>query len=125
MSRKMKKVTLLAPSDRSCDCSIPHRGSLPIFCFLFRTAARDSHRIEAMRVVLPATRRPIVIIGAGGIVRDAHLPAYRIAGFRVEGICDLQVDRARILAAQHGIERVYQDACEAFREAPKDAVFDL
>ena len=43
---------------------------------------------------LPRTERPIVIVGAGGIVRDAHLPAYRLAGFRVHGICDLaQGDR--------------------------------
>ncbi len=28
----------------------------------------------------PGSPKPIVIIGAGGIVRDAHLPAYRQAG---------------------------------------------
>jgi predicted dehydrogenase len=74
---------------------------------------------------LPRTRRPIVIIGAGGIVRDAHLPAYRIAGFHVHGICDLDCGRARTLAAEYGIERVYQNSSDAFRNAPDDAVFDL
>ncbi|MGN6103204.1 MAG: gfo/Idh/MocA family oxidoreductase, partial [Devosia sp.] len=34
----------------------------------------------------PSTPRPIVIVGAGGIVGDAHLPAYRLAGFRVAGL---------------------------------------
>ena len=29
------------------------------------------------RVALPDPPRPIAIIGAGGIIRDAHLPAYR------------------------------------------------
>jgi predicted dehydrogenase len=29
-----------------------------------------------------------VIIGAGGIVRNAHLPAYRKAGFPVAAIVD-------------------------------------
>ncbi|HPU57778.1 MAG TPA: gfo/Idh/MocA family oxidoreductase, partial [Verrucomicrobiota bacterium] len=37
----------------------------------------------------PSRPRPIVIIGAGGIVRDAHLPAYRKANFPVAGIYDL------------------------------------
>ena len=32
---------------------------------------------------MPSTPRPITLLGAGGIVRDAHLPAYRAlnAGF--------------------------------------------
>ena len=37
---------------------------------------------------MPSTPRPIVIIGAGGIVKDAHLPAYRKAGFLVAGPYD-------------------------------------
>ena len=41
----------------------------------------------------PANPRPIVIIGCGGIVAAAHLPAYRKAGFTVAGLYDL--DRAR------------------------------
>ncbi|SPE39536.1 Extracellular solute-binding protein family 1 (fragment) [Candidatus Sulfopaludibacter sp. SbA3] len=78
-----------------------------------------------MQYVLPNTRRPIVIVGAGGIVRDAHLPAYRIAGFRVHGICDLEETRARSLAAQFGIGQVYRNSADAFRSAPEGAVFDL
>ena len=67
----------------------------------------------------------IVIVGGGGIVRDAHLPAYRIAGLPVHGICDLDPERARSLASAHGIERVYATAADAFRQAPSDAVFDI
>jgi predicted dehydrogenase len=78
-----------------------------------------------MQPLLPVTPRPIVIIGAGGIVRDAHLPAYRIAGLPVNGICDLEEARARALADEYGISRVYRNAADALHHAPQDAVFDL
>jgi predicted dehydrogenase len=69
--------------------------------------------------------RPIVLIGAGGIVRDAHLPAYRQAGFRMAGIHDLVDDRARALAAEYGIERVFPTLADAASGAPPGAVFDV
>src|ERR1035441_1535524 len=50
---------------------------------------------------------PIIVIGAGGIVRDAHLPAYSKAGFRLAGIYDLEVQKAKTLADQYGIPRVF------------------
>lgn len=75
--------------------------------------------------VLPKSPRPIVILGAGGIVRDAHLPAYRKAGFPVAGIYNRTIERARKLAAEFEVPRVYGSVAEAVAEAPKDAVFDL
>lgn len=51
----------------------------------------------------PSAPRPIVIIGAGGIVADAHLPAYRLAGFPVAGVFDLNTERAKAVAAKWGI----------------------
>jgi predicted dehydrogenase len=54
-----------------------------------------------------AHRRPIAIVGAGGIVDGAHLPAYALAGLEVVGITDVDLDRARDVAARHGIPRVY------------------
>ena len=45
---------------------------------------------------LPNTKIPIVIIGAGGIVKDAHLPAYTKAGFEVLAIYDLNKENAMI-----------------------------
>ena len=51
----------------------------------------------------PVLNRPVIIVGAGGIVRDAHLPAYAKAGFRVLGIFDLARDKAEALANQHGL----------------------
>lgn len=74
---------------------------------------------------LPLSPRPIVLIGAGGIVRDAHLPAYRIAGFPVVGITDLARARAEALAAQFGIPSVYDTLAEAVDAAPADVVFDV
>ncbi len=74
---------------------------------------------------LPNHRRPICIIGAGGIVNDAHLPAYRLAGFEVVGICDLNRERAENLAAKFGISRVYPTVKEMVAAAPRDAVYDM
>lgn len=65
------------------------------------------------RPVMPRRRdHPIAIVGAGGIVQDAHLPAYRKAGFPVAGLFDLDQDKARRVAAQHGVPRVYRSLDE-------------
>jgi len=74
---------------------------------------------------LPETPRPIIIIGAGGIVRDGHLPAYAKAGFRVAGIYDLASDRARSLARQFGVEQTFESLQDAVTLAPEDSVFDV
>lgn len=71
---------------------------------------------------MPSAPRPIVIIGTGGIVSDAHLPAYRKAGFAVAGLYDLDRARAEALAAEWGIARVFGSIEEA---AAEDAVFDV
>jgi predicted dehydrogenase len=80
---------------------------------------------QAYTLELPRHPRPIVILGAGGIVRDAHLPAYRKAGFTVAGICDTNVARARALADEYGIEGVFDSIASAIAAAPPDAVFDI
>ena len=51
----------------------------------------------------PTHPRPITIIGAGSIVADAHLPAYRDLGFTVEAIVDPDLGRAKALADRWGI----------------------
>ena len=73
----------------------------------------------------PKQPRPIIVIGAGGIVRAAHLPAYAKAGFPVIGILDEIPERAATLAAEHKIPHVFQTVAEAVRFAPADAVFDV
>jgi len=47
--------------------------------------------------------RPIFIIGAGSIVTDAHLPAYRIAGLKVAGVFDRDPARAAAAASAAGV----------------------
>ena len=70
----------------------------------------------------PSAPRPIVIIGAGGIVTDAHLPAYRLAGLPVAGVYDLDHDKARAVAARWDT-RAFETLEEAI--ATPGAVYDL
>jgi len=80
---------------------------------------------EDTRPRLPRQPRPICIIGAGGIVRDAHLPAYEKAGFPVCGLADRDRDRAEILATETGIALVADSAEALVKGAPTEAVYDL
>jgi predicted dehydrogenase len=74
---------------------------------------------------MPNSPAPIVILGAGGIVNDAHLPAYRKAGFPVAGIYDLDPAKAQRTAQTYAIPTVYASLDEAVRHAPANAVFDI
>jgi predicted dehydrogenase len=77
------------------------------------------------RPVLPAkTDFGIGICGAGGIVNDAHLPAYRKAGFRVAGICDRDREKAARTAARFGIEKVYS-SLEELAADPQVQIADV
>ncbi len=64
------------------------------------------------------------MIGAGGIVRDAHLPAYKLAGFPVAAIFDLDGARAAAVAKDFGIPRVCATVAELVATAPAGAVYD-
>lgn len=75
--------------------------------------------------ILPKKPLPIVIIGAGGIVGDAHLPAYKKAGFEVIGITNRTRARAGKLAEAWGIPNVYDTVAEAVANAPADAIYDI
>lgn len=74
---------------------------------------------------MPSRPRPIVAVGAGGIQRDAHLPAYRAAGFEVAGVTDPGRARAEALAAEFGIGRVFDDLGAAVAAFGAGAVYDL
>lgn len=76
-------------------------------------------------VTFPRTARPIVCIGAGGIVKVAHLPAYQLAGWPVAAIHDLDHAKASALAAEFGIPRVGRTLAETVAFAPAGAVFDV
>jgi predicted dehydrogenase len=87
--------------------------------------ARIAAVVEAVRQPRPKQVRPIFIIGAGGIVRTAHLPAYARAGFPVIGLMDQDGDKAAALAAERNIPRAFNSVAEAVRFTPRDAVFDV
>ncbi len=71
----------------------------------------------------PTAPRPIVVIGAGSIVRDAHLPVYARLGFHVAGIFDVNPTASREKAAHFGIARVFDSLDEAL--AAPGVVFDV
>ena len=56
---------------------------------------------------MPSKNSSIIIIGAGGIVNDAHLPAYKKAGFEVKGIYDIDKKKAKSLAEKFDINKKY------------------
>ncbi len=70
----------------------------------------------------PSRPRPIVTIGAGSIVVDAHFPAYKKGGFPVAGVYDLDAERAKTVGDKFGV-RVFNSLDEAL--ATEGAVFDL
>jgi predicted dehydrogenase len=49
----------------------------------------------------------IGIVGTGGIVNYAHLPAYKKAGFKIVGVTDKNRAQAEKTACEHGISKVY------------------
>ncbi len=74
---------------------------------------------------MPSRPMPIVAVGAGGIQRDAHLPAYTKAGFDVVGITDPERERAEALARDWPVGRVFDTLQEAVDAHGNDVVWDL
>ena len=74
---------------------------------------------------LPVKKYPVYIIGAGGIVNDAHLPAYTKAGFIVAGIFDLSGEKATATAVKFKIAQVFNSLQQLISNAGPDAVFDI
>jgi predicted dehydrogenase len=68
---------------------------------------------------------PICIIGAGGIVNAAHLPAYAIAKFEVHGIYDIDHEKAKQTAQRFNIPHVYTSIEEMLQHAPQKVIFDV
>jgi len=71
----------------------------------------------------PSHPRPIVIIGAGAIVRTAHLPAYRRLGLPVAGVFDVRSDAADAVARAFDVPVVFASLADA--AARRDVVFDV
>lgn len=74
------------------------------------------------RVALPSRLTPVVIVGAGSIVVDAHLPAYAGLGVPVVGVFDLDTAQAAVVAERSGA-KVFATLAEAV--AQEGVVFDL
>lgn len=75
--------------------------------------------------ILPTDPPPIVSIGLGGIVHDAHYPAYQLAGFDVVGGFDINAERAALMRDKFDIPRLYDSLSQTIELAPEDAVFDI
>src|SRR5438105_10137708 len=74
----------------------------------------------------PSTyKKPIIVIGAGGIVNTAHLPAYRMAGFEVAGIYDVNKEKAIATAQQFKIPVVFDSTEQVVEQSPANVVFDV
>lgn len=74
---------------------------------------------------MPSQKFPIAVIGTGGIVKDAHLPAYRKAGFPVWGLMNRTADRAQALAKEYEVAHVFTSLEEMVAAAPDDVIYDL
>ena len=71
----------------------------------------------------PAAPKPVVVIGAGSIVRDAHLPVYRRLGFPVAGIFDVNARASRERADAFAIPRVFESLDQA--ASMREVIFDV
>ena len=71
----------------------------------------------------PTAPRPIVVIGAGGIARAAHLPTYRALGFPIAGLYDVRRDAASATANEFSVGMVFPSLEEATADA--GVVYDL
>jgi predicted dehydrogenase len=86
---------------------------------------RIAAAVQTVRQPRPKRVRPIVVIGAGGIVRAAHLPAYEKAGFPVIALMDQDGDKAAALAAERHIPHSFSSVAETARFATRDTIFDV
>ena len=92
------------------------------------SAARPSLFDDAVRQsVLKRVEHslPIIIVGSGGIARDAHLPAYRKANLPVASAVDADFAKASALASDFNIPHATTSLKEAVERTPGDKVFDV
>jgi predicted dehydrogenase len=85
---------------------------------------RDAGRYQPRWRIEPGAGRDlrIGIIGCGGIVSGAHLPAYRSAGLEVVAVFDIDEEKARGVAAEFSVPVVARSAEELAERADVDIV---
>jgi|TARA_B100000959_G_scaffold267963_1_gene312100 predicted dehydrogenase len=71
----------------------------------------------------PSKSLPIIFIGAGGIIRNAHIPAYKNLGLKIEGVYDINNKTAEKLAKDFSIKKIYSSLEDAL--ANKNVIFDI
>lgn len=83
--------------------------------------------MEHIRFEIPEIGQalPVVIIGAGGIVEGAHLPAYKLANIPVAGIFDVDASKAERVAAGFEIPRVYKTIETLVAENGRNCIYDI
>ncbi|MDA3613288.1 Gfo/Idh/MocA family protein [Polluticaenibacter yanchengensis] len=69
--------------------------------------------------------KQILIIGAGSIVTDAHLPAYKLANFKVAAIFDIHYEKALQVAEQFQIPKVCRTIEELIALHTHTSIFDI
>ncbi|MGH2351754.1 MAG: Gfo/Idh/MocA family protein [Chloroflexota bacterium] len=67
---------------------------------------------------------PIGVVGCGGIMRGAHIPAYRTFGYKVVAACDMIEENARLAAERFAIPR-HTTRLEDLLDDPQIKVIDL
>lgn len=75
---------------------------------------------------VPEHPRPVIALGAGAIMRTAHLPAYRRLGLPVAGVFDINPQAAADTARQFDVPQVFETlaaACAAGGDGR--AIFDV
>jgi predicted dehydrogenase len=92
----------------------------------FKTMADFKRELEeAVRPDLPLRRNyAIGCVGAGGIMDNAHLPAYRKAGFNPLAISSRDLGKCRAVAARHGITKTY-DSWQKLIGNPEIEILDI
>lgn len=78
---------------------------------------------ESCRLEIPSHHhRTIGVIGAGGIVTGAHLPAYEKAGLPIRAITDIDRAKAESAAETFGIELVYESVEQLLADSSIEVV---
>tara|TARA_B100001093_G_C26796497_1_gene1001337 strand:+ start:15 stop:1064 length:1050 start_codon:yes stop_codon:yes gene_type:complete len=71
----------------------------------------------------PSKSLPIIFIGAGGIIRNAHIPAYNKLNLNIVGVYDLNYEIANQLAKDFNIPKVYEKIEDALDNT--EVVYDI
>ena len=101
-----------------------NRGPLPTNAICRDEPTMNIPDLQYMPALGRKTDFPIGVVGAGGIVEAAHLPAYQKAGFTVAGIFDLIPERAERLAAQFAIRKDFRRLDDMLRD-PEIEIIDI